>query len=116
MRLWPSVPLQINALASRDWDRSTTNSGTLVAGDIALSVGRWRNEAVVLVVGVPASGVWLGLGVCPGWGGALVVFTVGDDAGDVAVGGDEGDGAESCCESGDVGEGRHFCWSGSGWW
>lgn len=82
-----------------------TQDAYLVADDVAVAVGVRSNEAVVLVLRVPARGV--GLVVDPVGGGAVNGLAVGGDALNVAVGRDGGNSSKSC-EDGSSAGGVHL--------
>lgn len=82
-----------------------TQDAYLVADDVAVAVGVRSNEAVVLVLRVPARGV--GLVVDPVGGGAVNGLAVGGDALNVAVGRDGGNSSKSC-EDGSSAGGIHL--------
>jgi hypothetical protein len=93
---------------------SSSDCKYLVADDVGAAEGRWLNEAVVLVLCVPAGSV--GVVVHPLWGGTGNGLAVGGDALDVAVSRDGGHDSESC-EDGSGAGGIHLDrHEGDGYW
>lgn len=89
--------LELDLATSLDLGGGLSRGSALVADDVAVSVAIGRDEAVVLVLREPADGVGLGaLVVEPVRVGTFEVGTVGDDAGNVTVGGDGRDGSNGC--------------------
>lgn len=85
MGFGPGVPLKVDAVTSSDWDAAQAWSGSLMAGallahcnddcgcngsipdDVRVCERSWLDVAVVLVVGIPTSSLWLGGFVSPLW-------------------------------------------------
>ena len=96
---WPGVPLELNLVTSSDGDKSLAGSRVLVAGDVVGGKCIRRNEAVVQIVGSPASNLWWWVAVHVGGVVTSVGDTVGDNTSNVTVGLDEGSKGSDSAES-----------------
>lgn len=85
VRFWPCVPLNVDALACSDWNAGKSWCSTLVTNDIAVAKSSWVDEAVVLIVGVPSSGVRLFRVVKPFGCCTSIPLSIGNNATNVAV-------------------------------